>query len=96
MERRRIMRAFGAEIVLTPGGDVELAVKRAEEMTKENPRVFLLQQFKNPVNPATHRETTGQEMIAQTSGKVDAFVAGIGTGGTLMGVAEALKRWIST
>jgi len=92
MERRKIMRAFGAEIVLTPGGDVELAVKKAEEMARENPRVFLPQQFKNPVNVEAHRETTGQEIIAQTGGKVDAFVAGIGTGGTLTGVAEALKK----
>ena len=92
MERRKIMKAFGAEIVLTPGGDVELAVKKAEEMARKNPRVFLPQQFKNPVNPATHRETTGKEIISQTSGKVDAFVAGIGTGGTLTGVAEALKK----
>ena len=92
IERRRIMRAFGAEIVLTPGGDMELAVEKAEEMARENPRVFLPQQFKNPINPATHRENTGQEIIAQTGGKVDAFVAGVGTGGTLTGVAEALKK----
>jgi len=92
MERRKIMRAFGAEIVLTPGGDVELAVKKADEMARENPKVFLPQQFKNPVNPETHREKTGQEILAQTGGKVDAFVAGIGTGGTLTGVAEALKK----
>ncbi|KPV65246.1 MAG: cysteine synthase A [Candidatus Bathyarchaeota archaeon BA1] len=78
--------------MLTPGGDVELAVKRAEEMAKENPRVFLPQQFKNPVNPATHRENTGQEIIIQTGGRVDAFVTGIGIGGTLTGVAEALKK----
>jgi len=92
MERRKIMKAFGAEIVLTLGGDMELAVKKAEKMARENPKVFLPQQFKNPVNPATHRENTGQEIIAQTGGKVDAFVAGIGTGGTLTGVAEALKK----
>jgi len=92
MERRKIMRAFGAEIVLTPGGDVELAVKKAEEMARKNPKVFLPQQFKNPVNPETHRQTTGQEIITQTGGKVDAFVAGIGTGGTLTGVAEALRK----
>jgi len=92
MERRKIMKAFGAEIVLTPGGDVEIAVKKAEEMARKNPRVFLPQQFKNPVNPETHRETTGQEIIVQTGGKVDALVAGIGTGGTLTGVAETLKK----
>ena len=92
MERRKIMKAFGAEIVLTPGGDMEIAVKKAEEMARKNPRVFLPQQFKNPVNPETHRETTGQEIIVQTGGKVDALVAGIGTGGTLTGVAEALKK----
>ena len=92
MERRKIMKAFGAEIVLTPGGDMEIAVKKAEEMARKNPRVFLPQQFKNPVNPETHRETTGQEIIVQTGGKVDALVAGIGTGGTLTGVAETLKK----
>lgn len=92
MERRKIMKAFGAEIVLTPGGDVEIAVKRAEEMARENPKVFLPQQFKNPVNPEIHRINTGQEIIAQTGGRFDAFAAGIGTGGTLTGVAEALKR----
>lgn len=92
MERRKIMKAFGAEIVLTPGGDMEIAVKRAEEMARENPKVFLPQQFKNPVNPEIHRINTGQEIIAQTGGRFDAFAAGIGTGGTLTGVAEALKR----
>ena len=91
-ERSKIMKAFGAEVVLTLGDDVELAVRKAEEMAKENPRFFLPQQFKNPANPDIHRKTTGQEIIAQTRGRVDAFVAGVGTGGTLTGVAEALRK----
>jgi len=92
-ERIKIMRAFGAKVILTPksGGFLE-PVRRTEEMAKRNPKVFLPCQFSNRDNTEIHRITTGREIIRQTKGKIDAFVAGIGTGGTLMGVAEALRE----
>ena len=95
VERRALLRAYGAEIVLTPGTEgMAGAVARAEALVRENPGYFMPQQFKNPANPQVHRETTAQEILAQVPGKVDAFVAGVGTGGTITGVGEVLKaRW---
>jgi cysteine synthase A len=92
-ERIKIMRAFGAKVILTPkAGGFTLPVKMTQEMAKKNPKVFLPCQFSNNDNTEIHRLTTGREIIKQANGKIDAFVAGIGTGGTLMGVAEALKE----
>lgn len=92
-ERIKIMRAFGAKVILTPkAGGFILPVKRTEAMAKKNPKVFLPCQFSNYDNTQIHRLTTGREIIRQVNGKIDAFVAGIGTGGTIMGVAEALKE----
>ena len=92
-ERIKIMRALGSKVILTPksGGFTE-PVKRAEAMAVRNRKVFLPRQFSNPDNTEVHRLTTGQEIIRQCRGKIDAFVAGIGTGGTLMGVAEAFRK----
>ena len=92
-ERVHLLRMFGAEVVLTPGKEgMTGAVKRAEEMAAKDPRYFMPQQFKNPANPEVHRETTAVEIWEDTDGKVDRVVAGVGTGGTLTGIAEALKR----
>ncbi|MBI4713178.1 MAG: cysteine synthase A [Planctomycetes bacterium] len=92
-ERIQIMRAFGAKVILTPkSGGFTLPVERTRQMAARNPKVFLPCQFSNVDNTEIHRVTTGREIIIQTKGKVDAFVAGIGTGGTIMGVAEALKE----
>ncbi len=92
VERRALLRAYGAEIVLTPGAEgMSGAVARAEALVRENPDYFMPQQFKNPANPQVHRETTAQEILRQVPGKVDAFVAGVGTGGTITGVGEVLK-----
>ncbi|MBC7225234.1 MAG: cysteine synthase A, partial [Anaerolineae bacterium] len=95
MERRALLRAYGAELVLTLGAEgMTGAVARAETLVRENPGYFMPQQFKNPANPQIHRETTAQEILKQVPGRVDAFVAGVGTGGTITGVAEVLKaRW---
>lgn len=91
-ERRKIMKAYGAELVLTPAEVfVEGACKKAKELA-EQPEAFCPDQFANPANVAAHREHTGVEIWEQTDGKVDGFVAGVGTGGTLIGVAEALKK----
>lgn len=93
MERRRMMYAFGARIVLTPAEeDMGGAVKKYEEIVKENPDAWLPKQFENPDNPEAHEKALGKEIIEQTDGKIDAFAAGIGTGGTLIGVARALKK----
>lgn len=92
LERRKILRALGAELVLTPAGEgMAGAVRRAEELVAENPGYFMPQQFKNPANPEVHRRTTAEEIWRDTEGRVDIVVAGVGTGGTLTGVAEALK-----
>ncbi|HBM81475.1 MAG TPA: cysteine synthase A [Clostridiaceae bacterium] len=93
IERRSLLKAYGAEIVLTPGKDgMKGAVLKAEELSKEIPHSFVPQQFKNPVNPEIHRKTTAEEIWRDTDGQVDIFVAGVGTGGTITGVAEVLKK----
>jgi cysteine synthase A len=93
IERRKLLKLFGAEIVLTPAErGMTGAVKEAERLVAENPDAFMPQQFKNPANPQIHRETTAQEIWADTNGKVDIFVCGVGTGGTLTGCGEVLKR----
>ena len=91
-ERRAIMRAFGAELVLTTEGGVAGAVKRAKEIQAATPNSVLASQFSNPANPRIHRETTAREILEATGGAVDAFVAGIGTGGTLTGVGAVLRE----
>ncbi|MGD1170940.1 cysteine synthase A [Mycobacterium seoulense] len=92
-ERRMLLRAFGAEIVLTPGAEgMAGAIAKAEELAKNDQRYFIPQQFENPANPAIHRKTTAEEVWRDTDGKVDFFVAGVGTGGTLTGVAQVIKE----
>jgi cysteine synthase A len=92
MERRQLLAVFGAELVLTPGAEgMPGAVRRAEELLADTPNAFMPQQFKNPANPAIHRETTAEEIWRDTDGKVDILVSGVGTGGTIMGVSEVIK-----
>lgn len=93
VERIQILKSFGAEVMLTPGPEgMTGAVNKAEALTKSMPGSFMPQQFNNPANPEIHRKTTAQEIINDTSGKIDAFVAGVGTGGTITGVGEVLKK----
>lgn len=93
IERRNLLKALGANIVLTPGPEgMKGAIAKAEELQKENPKVVILQQFANPANPAVHKRTTAEEIWRDTDGKVDIFVAGVGTGGTVSGVGEVLKK----
>jgi len=91
-ERRLLLKAYGADLVLTPGADgMAGAIRRAEEMAAADPRYLVPQQFENPANPAIHRVTTAEEIWRDTDGRVDIFVAGVGTGGTITGVGEVLK-----
>jgi len=93
VERRQLLAAFGAELVLTPGAKgISGAVKKAEELVAENPGYFMPMQFENPANPEIHRKTTAQEIWRDTDGMVDMLVAGVGTGGTITGVAEVIKK----
>ena len=92
MERRLLLRAYGAELVLTPGAQgMRAAIAKAEEMAAADARYFIPQQFLNPANPAIHRQTTAEEIWRDTDGQVDILVAGVGTGGTITGVAEVIK-----
>ena len=91
-ERRMLLRAFGAELILTPGVEgMGGAIRTAEELLASDPRCFMPMQFQNPANPEIHRKTTAEEIWRDTDGKVDIFVAGVGTGGTITGVGEVLK-----
>jgi cysteine synthase len=93
VERRTLLKMLGAELVLTPGSEgMAGAIKKAEEIMKEHPNSFIPQQFKNPANPEIHRKTTAEEIWNDTDGKADIFVAGVGTGGTITGVSEVIKK----
>ncbi|MGD2278671.1 MAG: cysteine synthase A [Candidatus Omnitrophota bacterium] len=93
LERIYILKSYGAEVVLTPGMEgMEGAIKKAEELLKKNPGGFMPHQFKNKANPEVHRRTTAKEILKITGGKIDAFVAGVGTGGSITGVGEVLKE----
>jgi len=97
IERRQLLSAFGSEIILTPGSEgMSGAVRKAEELAKNDKRYFILQQFKNPANPAVHRRATAREIWEDTDGKVDILVVGVGTGGTITGIAEVIKKKKST
>ncbi len=91
-ERRALLRAFGAQLILTPGPDgMGGAIRKAEELAGSDPRYLLLQQFNNPANPEIHRQTTAEEIWRDTDGKVDILISGVGTGGTITGISEVIK-----
>jgi cysteine synthase A len=93
LERRNLLKALGATLVLTPGSEgMKGAIAKAKELESTIPGGIILQQFENPANPAIHRETTAQEILRDTDGNVDIFVSGVGTGGTVSGVGEVLKK----
>lgn len=93
IERRKLLQALGAELVLTPGaGGMKAAIEKAQALLQEIPNSFMPMQFENPANPRVHRETTAEEIWRDTDGKVDIVIAGVGTGGTITGLAEALKE----
>jgi cysteine synthase A len=93
VERRKLLLAYGAELILTPGSEgMPGAIAKAEELAKTDQRYFVPQQFENPANPAIHRKTTAEEVWKDTDGKIDIFVAGVGTGGTITGVAQVIKE----
>ncbi len=93
VERRNLLKAYGAELVLTPGADgMKGAIRKAEELAAQTPHSFLPQQFKNPANPEIHRITTAEEIWEDTDGRVDIVVGGVGTGGTITGISEVIKK----
>lgn len=93
LERRKLLDLFGAEVVLTPGGEgMRGAVEKARELSKKFKKAYTPQQFENPANPGIHRKTTAREIWEATGGRIDAFVAGVGTGGTITGVGEVMKK----
>ncbi|UCE20562.1 MAG: cysteine synthase A [Gemmatimonadota bacterium] len=95
IERRKLLKAYGAEIVLTPGAEgMSGAVKKAQEIASQSKNVFMPQQFQNPANPDIHRKTTAREILDQVGNNIHAFIAGVGTGGTVTGVGEVLKKEI--
>ena len=93
LERRALLKALGAELILTPGVEgMRGAIKKAQDLVKSDKKYFMLQQFENPANPAIHKKTTAEEIWRDTDGQVDIIVAGVGTGGTITGIAQALKK----
>ncbi len=92
-ERRKLLRAYGAELILTPGSEgMKGAIRRAQELAGADPRYFIPQQFENPANPEVHRRSTAEEIWRDTAGHIDILVSGVGTGGTLTGVGQALRE----